>query len=372
MDEDRALAVAQQPQQQQLVVSAAASRAAQIQVKGVTRTSSLHAPIMQLTGHQVRTSLVEPFVVDSLTVLPVQGIVYATRFSPSGEILASASFDKTILLWRVYGAECENFGVLKSHKNAVLDLQFCQQGASIVSVGADQAVVVWDVETGARIRRVVEHKAVVNACAASGGALVGELLASVGDDCVAKLWDPRQRASAAEVAHRYPLTAVAFGGSPHSLLLGGVDGVVRMHDLRKDAAAVVFELRGHDDLVCGLAVNALGTHVLSNSFDCTLREWDIRPYCATPDRATLTYMGHGASSDKNLLRCSWSADGQRVAAGSGDRFTYVWSRDTQKILYKLPGHRGCVNDVQFSPVDNVIASCSNDRTIYLGELEAAD
>jgi Prp8 binding protein len=333
------------------VVSGAAPTVPQVQVAGFKRTSSLHAPIMQLSGHQ--------------------GTVYATRFSPDGAVLASASFDKSVCLWRVHGVECENFGVLKGHKNAVLDVAFCAAGASLLSVSADMAVVLWDLETGARVRRVAEHRAVINACAASGGPVAAELLASVSDDCSAKLWDTRQRASALSVAHRYPLTAVAFANAGHSLLLSGVDGVIRMHDLRKEAAAV-FELLGHDDLVCGLAVNPLGTHVLSNSFDCTLREWDIRPYCATPSRCTLTYMGHGASSDKNLMRCSWSADGQRVAAGSGDKFVYVWSRDTQKILYKLPGHRGCVNDVQFSPNEPIIASCSNDRTIFLGELQLDD
>jgi Prp8 binding protein len=38
----------------------------------------------------------------------------------------------------------------------------------------------------------------------------------------------------------------------------------------------------------------------------------------------------------------------------------------------LPGHRGCVNDVQFSPNEPIIASCSNDRTIFLGELQLDD
>jgi Prp8 binding protein len=275
-----------------------------------------------------------------------------------------------VLLWRVFGETCENFSILKGHKNAVLDLAFCSTGAQLASTGADAAFVLWDVETGARVRRVIEHRAVVNALAASGGPASGELLVTVSDDCSAKLWDVRSRASAFSVPHRFPLTAATFAGSPQWLLTGGVDGVVRMIDLRKDSS-VVFELIGHDDIVCGLAVNPLGTHLLSNSFDCTLREWDIRPYCASQSRQTLTYMGHGASTDKNLLRCSWSPDGQRVAAGSGDRFVYVWERATQKIVYKLPGHRGCVNDVQFSPIESecIIASASNDRTIFLGELE---
>ena len=86
-----------------------------------------------------------------------------------------------------------------------------------------------------------------------------------------------------------------------------------------------------------------------------------------------------------------------VAAGSADRFVYVWDTATRRILYKLPGHLGSVNDVDFHLIEPIggyeynfrerhatshvsistytisflvsVLSASSDKSIYLGEFE---
>ena len=64
---------------------------------------------------------------------------------------------------------------------------------------------------------------------------------------------------------------------------------------------------------------------------------------------------------QNLLRCAWAPDGSKVAAGSGDRFVYVWDTTSRRILYKLPGHAGSVNEVDFHPEEPI------SEYIYMGE-----
>lgn len=55
------------------------------------------------------------------------GEVFDMCFSPDGQCLASASFDKMVFTWRTYG-ECENYMVLKGHKNAVLQVHWFTDG----------------------------------------------------------------------------------------------------------------------------------------------------------------------------------------------------------------------------------------------------
>ena len=60
---------------------------------------------------------------------------------------------------------------------------------------------------------------------------------------------------------------------------------------------------------------------------------------------------------QNMLRVAWAPDGSKVAAGSGDRFVYVWDTTTRRILYKLPGHAGSVNEVDFHPFEPISELC---------------
>lgn len=78
--------------------------------------------------------------------------------------------------------------------------------------------------------------------------------------------------------------------------------------------------------------------------------------------------GHLHNFERNLLRCDYSPDGARVTCGSADRQVHVWEQASRKLLYKLPGHNGSVNEVVFHPKEPVIGSASSDKTLFLGEL----
>lgn len=57
------------------------------------------------------------------------GDVLGMAFSPDGSSVASCSFDRTILLWRTYD-ECENYMMLRGHKNAVTQVQIHSRHSS--------------------------------------------------------------------------------------------------------------------------------------------------------------------------------------------------------------------------------------------------
>ncbi|GJP34273.1 hypothetical protein CLOM_g18720 [Closterium sp. NIES-68] len=343
---------------------------------GVKRTSSLLAPIMLLTGHAAG--------------------VFTMKFSPDGEVIASGSQDKEIFLWRIEG-ECDNYMVLKGHKNVVLELHWAADGHSIVSASPDQTVRAWDVETGKQIKKMAEHSSFVNSCCPAPRG--PPLIVSGSDDGTAKLWDMRVRGCIQTFPDKYQVTSVAFSYNGDKVYSGGIDNQVKVWDLRRSGgtsaaasgggasggdedaaegsagggggskgAEPVMRLLGHTDTITGMRVSPDGAYLLTNAMDCTLRIWDLRPY-APQNRCVKIFTGHQHSVEKNLLKCDWSPDGSRVTAGSADRMVYVWDTTMRRILYKLPGHKGSVNEAVFHPSQPIIGSCSSDKQIYLGELD---
>jgi len=128
------------------------------------------------------------------------------------------------------------------------------------------------------------------------------------------------------------------------------------------------KLEGHEDTVTGIRLSPDGSYLLTNAMDNTVRIWDVRPF-VKGHRNIKIFQGIQHNYEKTLLRCAWSPDGSKISAGSADRFVYIWDTASRRILYKLPGHRGSVNEVDFHPKEPIVASCSNDQTIYLGEIK---
>ncbi|KAI7108331.1 hypothetical protein KC352_g36603, partial [Hortaea werneckii] len=168
-----------------------------------------------------------------------------------------------------------------------------------------------------------------------------------------------------EVAGQYPVTAVALGEAGNEVFSGGIDNEIKVWDLRMHKVA--YTLQGHTDTVTSVAVSPDSQSLLSFSHDGTARTWDIRPF-APENRLINTFDGAQVGLEKNLIRACWDSEGRKVAAGGGDGTVTVWEAKSGKMLHKLPGHKGTVNDVRISPEGGMVVSGSTDRTMLLGEL----
>lgn len=284
------------------------------------------------------------------------------------------------MLWNTYG-DCENYGLLNGHKGAILDLQWSRDSEILYSASADMHLASWDLTSGTRIRRYVGHEEIINTMDISRRG--EELIVSGSDDSSIGIWDPRSKNAVDYIPTEFPITAVAISEAGNEIYTGGIDNDIRVYDLRKKS--VVYSMLGHTDTIMSLRVSPDSQSLVSYAMDATVKSWDIRPFAPT-ERHIRTFDGASMGIEKNLMGASWDSEGKKIAAASGDGSVVVWSSETGKLAYKLPGHKGTVNCAEFAPGKEpicesksihsleafelilVVLSASSDKTMLLGEL----
>jgi Prp8 binding protein len=312
-------------------------------ISSLRRKSGLLGPTMLIKGHA--------------------SAVYCVDFSPDGRIMASGSNDKNIFIWNVYG-ECENTAVLAGHSSAVLELHFSADGEQLYTCSADKSCAVWAVEMGKRLKKLNGHTAIVNSAAPSRKG--PPLLVSGGDDGTVKMWDLRARRCVHTFEHSYQILSVSFDGTGERIFAGTLDDGIMVFDLKEREH--VLTLEGHTDSITGIDVSHDGNFLLSNSMDNSVRLWDIRPFCAG-HRQLYQFKGPTHDAEKALHRVRFSPDDRFFTCGSADRQVYIFDTQGRQMLYRLPGHRGMVHEAVLHPKEPIVASASQDRTIFLGELD---
>ena len=254
--------------------------------------------------------------------------------------------------------------MMQGHKNSVLELHWTADGDNLLTCSPDKTLRLWDATTGESVKCMKGHQSFVNACSVAPKGK--PLCVSGSDDGTAKLWDFRRKGAVATFADRFQVTTVAFNADGDRFFSGGLDNDLKCWDLRNDSEPLMV-LPGHTDTITGIACAPDSSHVLTNAMDCTLRAWDVRSY-APEERCVKYFVGHQHNFEKGMLKCGWSPDGTKVTAGSACRNVFVWDFDSRRVLYKLPGHDGAVNETSFHPTEPIVGSAGSDGKIFLGEL----
>ncbi len=273
--------------------------------------------------------------------------VNALAWSPSGPphtyTLASASDDKSILLWSPLSSD---FPIAPSpitgHSNYVYSLAFSPKGNMLVSGSYDEAIFLWDVRSGRTMRQLPAHSDPV------GGVDFiqdGTMVCSCSTDGLIRIWDAGTGQCLRTLVDedRKGVTSVRFSPNGRYVLGWTLDGCVRLWDYVGGRCVKTY--MGHVNKEFSLG-GGIGTYlspdgtehgfVVSGSEDGDVVAWDV-------SSKELLWRGEGHKDVVLSVDCGKTKDGTRgllVSVGK-DRDVRVWIEDVdEKVLGLMKERKG--------------------------------
>lgn len=278
------------------------------------------------------------------------GVVYSLAFhdyegalflAAGGCVLEGCSEDRgQVTIWNIANGDVRLIKQEQAHRSLVKTVVFSDDGRLLASGSYDKTILLWDMSDPERPARfgepLVGHFSFVNSLAFS---LDGGTLISAGDDRNLFIWDvsnPERVLLPRNVpkAHNAPISTIAFSPDGKKLASGSNDNSILLWDWDSDSRILQkgSQLKGHTGYVTSIAFHKVQdqTVLASAGFDNRIILWDL----STGAQWGIPLEVH-SSPINTIAFGSKDSDGKDLpylVSGSSDRTTIVWDLSIRRPL----------------------------------------
>eukprot|EP01088_Endostelium_zonatum_P000816 TRINITY_DN1106_c0_g1_i2.p1 TRINITY_DN1106_c0_g1~~TRINITY_DN1106_c0_g1_i2.p1 ORF type:complete len:567 (-),score=104.92 TRINITY_DN1106_c0_g1_i2:90-1790(-) len=284
--------------------------------------------------------------------------VWHIEFSHDGRFLASASKDKTVIIWAVSNSVFTPVHTLSAHTKPIANIAWSPDDSMLLTTSYDKKIKLWDTRLGTELFNYSSTD-----CHLSVSWMPdGKQFISGGLDNRINLWDTEGRLvkiwrwidsqinDCIITKDGKWIIAVAQSSKIH---------LIRIADETRDVLV-------ENSFITSMQLSDDGKLLLVNMLNQEVHVWDL-------ETRKLLNKYRGQKRSKYVIRsCFGGFYNSFVVSGSEDCVVNIWQRNHGILLESLKGHKGTVNSVTWNPKNPYqFASASDDGTIRIWETNLA-
>lgn len=316
--------------------------------------------------------------------------VWHLAWSPSGNLLASCSGDKTIHLWGREGTEWVCKAILEEgHQRTIRRVEWSPCGRYLASASFDATTSIWENQQGEFecIATLEGHENEVKGVAWDAS---GALLATSSRDKSVWIWamESNKEFECVSVLHGHTqdVKSVKWHPTKEVLVSCSYDDTIKLWADDQDDWYCLDTLTGHTSTVWEVALSNDGERMVSCSDDKTLIVWRLFP---AEGASAASHGKHGRYHPVCTLkghhtRCIYSVDwsaGGLIVSGAADDTLRIFALDAASssadghqepyrlLCEKTQAHSSDINCVRWCPTDpTLLASCGDDNAVRIWQV----
>jgi WD40 repeat protein len=311
--------------------------------KRVLQAANVQDASNSLTSNVVATSHIAHQRLPKQLGIPASVRLTAVAFSADTQWLAIAHTNGAVEVWqRQPDQSLQRVRRLNASKPSSVDaasstnqaqptrlkttsqLAFSPDNQTLLGVGDDRVINLWDVPSGKLKQQLQGHTATIEQAQFSAD---GQRVISASRDRTARLWQVTSGQLLTTLSHRDIISSARFSPDGQLVAIASWDGTARILHARTGASRVI--MTGHRGAVLDAEFSPDAARLVTASADGTIRLWDAK---TGTEQALLRPAALGSTAEP-IQQAFFSPDGRYVASLSQSGQLHLWAATWEELLH---------------------------------------